>query len=171
MNIMRGNKLLYSLLLGCAVASVGGCNHPTETAPASKGGAPAAATSADTSKTGETARYVGLMPSEAELAKMNLNYATFKAGPDGTYFDFVPLPPKSGNVVVGINAPGSYAAKLIDSKCAFDVQVIPSEGAPFVLNTAAPTHPFTLTKPGQLKSVMSDTAVNNYSCNVNLAPL
>jgi hypothetical protein len=154
----RKSSAFPILLLGCVVAILAACDHTPETATAP------ASNSAH-------ARFMAVAPSDAELAKMHLSYATFKPAPDGTYFEFVPLPPKSGDVIVGINTPGSYTVKLIDSKCAFDVQVAPSEGAPFVLNAAAPSHPFTLAKPGQLKSVMSDTAANNYSCNVSLAPI
>jgi hypothetical protein len=154
----RKSSAFLILVLGCAVAIMAGCDHSPETATA-----PASSSA--------HARFVAVAPSDAELAKMNLKYATFKPAPDGTYFDFVPLPPKSGDVIVGIDTPGSYTVKLSDPKCAFDVRMAPSEGGAFVLNAAAPSHPFTLAKAGQLKSAMSDTATNNYFCNVSLAPI
>lgn len=165
MNRKKSNRLPL-LVLGCVVAVLAGCDHSPETTTT----ATTAETATASAPNGAKLRLVAVAPSDAELAKMHLSYATFKAAPDGSYIEFVPLPPKSGDVIVGIHAPGTYVAKLMDSKCAFDVRVTPSEGAPFVLNTAAPSHQFTLAKPGQLKSVMGDNAANNYSCNVSLEP-
>lgn len=118
-----------------------------------------------------SARFVALAPSAAEQQRMHLQYNTFAPAADGNRVDFIPLPPKAGNVVLGINHAGAYALQLTDPKCAFDVNVVPSEGEAFVLNAVWPSRRVVLSKPGRITAAMGASATDNYFCNVRLRPL
>jgi hypothetical protein len=116
-------------------------------------------------------RFTALSPSGAEQQAMHLQYNTFAPAADGSSLDFIPLPPKAGAVVVGINQPGAYALQLTNPKCAFDVDFVPAEGDAFVLNAVWPSRRVVLSRPGRITATMGASAADNYFCNVTLRPL
>lgn len=176
------NFAFRSALLGSTLAVLAACNQtpnmtqqpvspqqsasPSNALPASAGSS-AAISSGNT----QEGRLVAIAPNDADLAKMHLTYKTFTVSADGASMDFVPLPPKAGNVVIGANAGGAYRVKLTDLQCAFPIDFKPSEGESFTLTAAAPEHTFSISKAGQLAVAMSDAASNNYYCNIHLTSL
>ncbi len=148
-----------------------GCGQHTDANDPSAGSVPAttqppgtgAASTAHTTKS----RFATITPDSRALAAFD--YKVFEFSNDGSWISLVPMSPKTGNVVIAVNVPGTYEIKLTNEKCASNVNVSPSHGDLFELNAAAPKHLISVNEVMQLKIAMADTAPDNYFCNVAVA--
>lgn len=112
-------------------------------------------------------RFTPIKPDMVQASAFN--YKVYEFAADDLWISIVPMPPKSGDVVVRIDVPGNYDVKLTNEKCASAVNVTPSMGDSFALTAADPKHKIAVNKGMQLKIAMPNTALNNYFCNVAVA--
>lgn len=114
-------------------------------------------------------RFTPLKPDASQAA--TFDYTVYEFAKDGSWISIVPMPPRSGDIVVRVDVAGSYEVKLTNSKCASSVNVSPSIGNSFVLTATEPKHGIAVSKRIELKISMSDSALNNYFCNVAIAEI
>jgi hypothetical protein len=131
---------------------------------------PGVAASSSSSQAPDDARLGRFTPIKPDKAQaLTFSYKVYEFAADDSWVSIVPMPPKGGYVVVGINVPGNYDVKLTNEQCGSAVNISPSMGEAFSLTAADSKHRIAASKGMQLKISMPDTAPNNYFCNVAVA--
>lgn len=155
----------FGLVIALGIAGCGQQSNAQADAPAAS--TTSAAKPALTASDSASERFSAISPDTTALKAFK--YKVFDFSPDDSWVSIVPMPPKAGDVVVGINFAGTYEVKLTNEKCASAVDVSTQDGSSFELNSTTPKHSLDVDKKLQLKINMSDSAQNNYFCNIAVA--